>query len=57
MPFRVLSEEDFKGVEFLRDSLDVIESINTDNDFLALELLFKLRNPFLTFRILDFLFY
>ena len=57
MPFRVLSEEDFKGVEFLRDSLDVIESINTDNNFLALELLFKLRNPFLTFRILDFLFY
>jgi len=54
-PFGVLSEEDFKGVEFLRDSLDVIESIDTDNNLLALELLFKFRNTFLTFRILDFL--
>src|SRR5277367_773839 len=54
-PFRVVSEEDIKGVEFLRNSFDVIESVDTDNDFLTLEFLFKFRNTLLTFRILKFL--
>jgi hypothetical protein len=54
-PFRVVSEEDVKGVEFLRYSFDVIESIDTDNDLLALEFLFEFRDTFLTFRIFKFL--
>jgi hypothetical protein len=54
-PFRVVSEEDVKGVEFLRYSFDVIESIDTDNDLLALEFLFEFGDTFLTFRILKFL--
>jgi hypothetical protein len=51
----VVIEEDVKGVEFLRYSFDVIESIDTDNDLLALEFLFEFRDTFLTFRILKFL--
>jgi hypothetical protein len=54
-PLRVVVEEDVKGVEFLRHSFDVIESIDTDNDLLALEFLFEFRDTFLTFRILKFL--
>lgn len=31
-PLGVLREEDFKGLQFLRDALDVIEAVDTDHD-------------------------
>ena len=40
-PFGVLSEEDFESVELLRDTLDVVETVNADDDFAAFESLAK----------------
>jgi len=48
----MFSEEDFKGMEFLRDTLDVIKPINSNDDFLPLEFLLEFGNPSFTFRIL-----
>ncbi len=45
-PFRMLCKEEFQGVEFLWDTFDVIQSINTDDDFNALETCFKVRYTF-----------
>lgn len=36
-PFRVLVEEDFKSVEFLRDALDVVEAVDADDDLDSFE--------------------
>lgn len=40
-PFRVLSQEDLKSVQFLRHTLDVVQAIDTDDEFDALEFLFE----------------
>lgn len=40
-PLRVFCQEDFKSVKLLGNTLDVIETINTDNQFDALELLLE----------------
>lgn len=48
----MFSEEDFEGMEFLRDTLDVIKPINSNDDLLPLEFLLEFGNPSFTFRIL-----
>ena len=40
-PFGMLCQEDFKSVKLLRNTLDVIKTINTNNQFNALELLLE----------------
>ena len=40
-PFGMFCQEDFKSMELLRDTLDVIKTINTNNQFDALELLLE----------------
>ena len=37
-PFGMLCQEDFKGMELLRDTLDVVETVDTDNQLYTLEL-------------------
>ena len=46
-PFRVLRQEQLQRVEFLRNTLDVIQSIDTDDEFDAVEPLLELMNPVL----------
>jgi hypothetical protein len=40
-PFGVFCQEDFKSVKLLRDTLDVIKTVNTNNQLDALELLLE----------------
>lgn len=40
-PLRVLGEEEFKCVELLRNALDVVKSVDTDDDLDAVEALLK----------------
>jgi hypothetical protein len=49
----VLGKEDLKSVKFLWDTLDVIETVNTDNKLDTLELLFKGRYPLLYLGLLE----
>jgi hypothetical protein len=39
-PFGVFGEEHFHGVELLRHALDVVQSVNADDEFDAFELAF-----------------
>lgn len=43
-PFRVLGKENFERVQLLRYTLDVIESVDTNDDFAAFEPFAKRRN-------------
>ena len=52
-PFWVLREEDLETLQFLGQTLDVIQSINTDDHLLALELGFQASGPFENTRFLD----
>jgi len=40
-PLRVLGEEEFKCVELLRNALDIVKSVDTDDDLDAVETLLK----------------
>jgi hypothetical protein len=40
-PFRVFCQEDFKSVKLLGNALDVIKTVNTDNQLDTLELLLE----------------
>jgi hypothetical protein len=44
-PFRVLRQEEFKGVQFLRNTLDIVQTINPNDDLNATEALLQLCNP------------
>lgn len=46
-PFWVLVKEDLESVELLRDTLDVIQAVDTDDKFHALKLLFELGDTLL----------
>jgi hypothetical protein len=46
-PFWMLSEEELECVELLGNALDVIESIDTDDDLNAIEALLKCSDTFL----------
>ena len=52
-PFRVLVQESLERVKLLRYTLDVIQSVDTDNDLDALESLFQLSQTFLNGRLLE----
>jgi hypothetical protein len=52
-PFGVLREEDFEGVQLLRNALDVVKTVNTDNELDALELLLKRSYPLLYLGLLE----
>jgi hypothetical protein len=52
-PLGVLVQENLQGVQLLRNTLDVIETINSDDELDALELFLQLRNPFLNRRLLQ----
>lgn len=43
----MITEEDFESMQLLRNSLDVIETINTHHELHALEFLLELCYPFL----------
>lgn len=36
-PFRVLRQEHLQGVQLLRDTLDIVQSVHTNDDFASLE--------------------
>lgn len=46
-PLRVLVEENFESVKLLGNTLDVVETVNADDEFDTLELLLELRDTFL----------
>ena len=48
-PFRMIGEEYFKGVQFLGDTFDVIQSVDTHDEFDASKLLLEYSNTFLYF--------
>jgi hypothetical protein len=52
-PLRVVGQEDFQSVKFLRYALDVIETIHTDNQFDAFELFLQDLNPLLDLLLLQ----
>ena len=52
-PFWVLREEDLETLQFLGQTLDIIQSINTDNNLLALKLCFQAPSPFENTGFLD----
>lgn len=52
-PFRMLRQEDFERMHLLRHALDVVETINADDDFAPLEALFELGNSGLDSCFLD----
>lgn len=50
-PFWVLSEEELEGVQLLGDSLDVVESVNSDNQLDTVEPLLELLDSLLHRRL------
>jgi hypothetical protein len=44
-PFGVLSEEDFETLELLGQTLDVVQSVDTDDNLLALEFSLQVSGP------------
>lgn len=44
-PFWMLRQENLEALQFLRNTLDVVESVNTDDDLLALKLGLQLLRP------------
>lgn len=46
-PLRVLIQEHFEGVQLLRDALDVVQTVDSDDELDALELLLQLRDSLL----------
>lgn len=48
-PFGVLGEKTFEGVQFLRDPLDVVETVDSDNDFDTFETFLELLETGLDF--------
>ena len=55
-PFRMLCEEEFESVQLLWNTLDVIETVDTNDDFHATETLLELGDTVddgLSFEILD----
>lgn len=45
-PFRMFCQEDFKRVQLLRNTLDVVKTVNTDDQLDTLELLLKCLDAF-----------
>lgn len=56
-PFWMLGEEELEGVEFLWDTLDVVQTINADDDLHAIKTLLELLNPLLDRFLLQVLLY
>ena len=54
-PLRMLRQEQLQAVQLLRDALDVIETIHSNDDFAAGEALLKLLDTVLHFRLLEVL--
>lgn len=52
-PLGVLLEEDLHGVELLRDTLDVVETVDTDDELDALEATAEGRDALLNFLLLE----
>ena len=52
-PFRVLSKEDLKSVQFLRHTLDVVQTVDTNNELDTLELLLERCDAFLNLGLLQ----
>ena len=46
-PFGMVVEENLKGVQLLGDTFDVVQTVNTDDELNALELLLELSDPVL----------
>ena len=45
-PFGVFGEEDFKGVQFLRDAFDIVESVDSDDEFDTFKFALELGDAF-----------
>ena len=43
-PFRMLCEEEFESVQLLWNAFNVVETVDTNDDFHATETLFELRD-------------
>ena len=52
-PLRVFGKEDLKSVQFLRNTLDIIQTVDADDKLDALELLLECRNAFLDLGLLQ----
>lgn len=52
-PFRVFCQENFKSVKLLGDTLDVIKTVNTDNQLDTLELLLQCLNTLCNLGLLE----
>jgi hypothetical protein len=52
-PFGVLCQEDLESVHLLWNTLDVVKTINADDDFASLETLLELCYPRLDFWLLN----
>lgn len=52
-PFGVLSEENFKGMELLRNSFDVVKPVNTDYNPTLIETALQLTEPLLHGGVLE----
>jgi hypothetical protein len=52
-PLRVFCQENFKSVKLLRDTLDVIKTVNTNNQLDALELLLECLDTLCDLRLLE----
>lgn len=55
-PFRMFCQEDFKRMKLLRNTFDVIETINANNQFDTLELLLECLDTLRNLRLLEALF-
>lgn len=55
-PFRVFCEEYFKRMKLLRDTLDIVETVNANDQFNALEFTLKRGNALLDLWFLEALF-
>lgn len=49
----MLGQEDFEGVQLLRNAFNVVQAINPNNQLDALELLLECRDPLLNLRVLE----
>lgn len=52
-PFRVVTEENLKGMQLLRHALNIVKSVYPDHELDALELLLQHCYPFLDFFLLQ----
>ena len=52
-PLRVLSEEDFQSMKFLRDAFDVIKAVHTNDELYTLKFALKRGDALLNFRLLQ----